>query len=426
MAGLLDWFGTQQPGALGGLLGGQFSADAGTDADVRKALLAAGFGMLQSRGARGIGQGGLQGLQTFGLAQEGRRRNEFQDFTIGEAKRKAEAEAKSKAALDQLRMSLPSPQMLGSQQALAGGGGPTVQNAAKIPAADPFLDMLYQTMQAGGVSPTDYIAATKPQAKAPIKLSEGDQLLDPLTRELLAANPKPQADKTPEALRAIEAVYGKDSPEYTRLAREYINKVSTHQPPVQVSFGPPVAGVDANGDPVYFQPGKGGGPPAIVPGVKPPPPKMGEKQVNQIAGIDALGSAVDEYVSAMSGWKKSDALNPNKRAAIGTAYNNMMLQAKEAYNLGVLNGPDYSILQSVVKDPTSWSAAITSNEALIQQANELKRIMGGVRDAVTNAKKPKPPAAAASAAAGKTVNLNRLTPAQKAEYEALQKELGVK
>jgi hypothetical protein len=56
----------------------------------------------------------------------------------------------------------------------------------------------------------------------------------------------------------------------------------------------------------------------------------------------------------------------------------MMLQAKEAYNLGVLNGPDYMILQSVVKDPTNLSSALVSNKALASQATELARIAAGI------------------------------------------------
>jgi hypothetical protein len=60
---------------------------------------------------------------------------------------------------------------------------------------------------------------------------------------------------------------------------------------------------------------------------------------------------------------------------MGTKYNNMMLQAKEAYNLGVLNGPDLEILTSVITDPRSMKGVITSNKALDGQASELDRIM---------------------------------------------------
>lgn len=39
---------------------------------------------------------------------------------------------------------------------------------------------------------------------------------------------------------------------------------------VGVTYGAPVAGVDAKGNPVFMQPDKTGGPPAIVPGIRPP------------------------------------------------------------------------------------------------------------------------------------------------------------
>lgn len=105
---------------------------------------------------------------------------------------------------------------------------------------------------------------------------------------------------------------------------------------------------------------------------KPKPP--GEAQVKQNVGIKNLGIAVDEYVKKLPEFGIFDQLSPDARAEMGNVYNNMMLQAKEAYNLGVLNGPDYEILQKVVTDPTTLKGAITSNEALAKQATELKRI----------------------------------------------------
>ena len=72
---------------------------------------------------------------------------------------------------------------------------------------------------------------------------------------------------------------------------------------------------------------------------------------------------------------------------MGTKYNNMMLQAKEAYNLGVLNGPDLEILTSVITDPRSLSGAMTSKTALDTQAAELDRIMQGIADV---ASQPRP------------------------------------
>ena len=51
-----------------------------------------------------------------------------------------------------------------------------------------------------------------------------------------------------------------------------------------VSFGTPMAGVDAQGNPVYFQPSKDGGAPAIVPGVRPAPNKAEQPTESERTG----------------------------------------------------------------------------------------------------------------------------------------------
>lgn len=51
------------------------------------------------------------------------------------------------------------------------------------------------------------------------------------------------------------------------------------------NYGSPVAGVDAEGKPVFFQPTKSGGAPAIVPGVRPPKDQNAEKPLTEGQGI---------------------------------------------------------------------------------------------------------------------------------------------
>jgi hypothetical protein len=92
----------------------------------------------------------------------------------------------------------------------------------------------------------------------------------------------------------------------------------------------------------------------------------------QVTGSINLSDAITDYQSKIKGFGVKDFANPDKRAEMGNAYNNMMLQAKEAYNLGVLNGPDYDILQRVVRDPTNPSSLLFSNKALDKQAETLR------------------------------------------------------
>lgn len=98
-----------------------------------------------------------------------------------------------------------------------------------------------------------------------------------------------------------------------------------------------------------------------------------EAAVKQVTGAENLKSAIVNYKEKLKDFKTLDMANPSARAEMGNAYNNMMLQAKEAYNLGVLNGPDYQILQSVVKDPTAASSVFVSKKTLDKQADELNK-----------------------------------------------------
>lgn len=180
-----------------------------------------------------------------------------------------------------------------------------------------------------------------------------------------------------------------------------IVKLTTHQPAVSVNVGgqkdanwgtPPTNFVwarDAAGNVITeADPETGAYRPKALPVAGGPGEKLPEGQQKQVVGVQNLQNAIREYRDALSTFGTLDALKPDERAKMGTKYNNMMLQAKEAYNLGVLNGPDFQILTSVITDPRSLTGVITSRSALDQQAEELSRIMGGV-GAVASTPRPK-------------------------------------
>lgn len=106
-----------------------------------------------------------------------------------------------------------------------------------------------------------------------------------------------------------------------------------------------------------------------------PGDKLSEGQNKQVLGVQNLRNAITEYREALKSFPATGVISPDQRARMGTYYNNMMLQAKEAYNLGVLNGPDLDILTSVITDPRSVKGMITSKSALDQQAGNLDQLM---------------------------------------------------
>ena len=158
---------------------------------------------------------------------------------------------------------------------------------------------------------------------------------------------------------------------------------------LNINLGSPVAGVDpTTGQPVFFQASRTGGKPEIVPGIV---PKAGEAQTKQIGGIDSLESAIQSYKDKLKTWSPTDAVDPNKRAQMKTVYNNMMLQAKEAYGLGVLNGPDYAILTDTIADPTTAKGTVYGAfGALEGQADALSELMQRTKQSLQGGKGIKP------------------------------------
>lgn len=151
-----------------------------------------------------------------------------------------------------------------------------------------------------------------------------------------------------------------------------------------------------------------------------PGDKLPESQQKQVVGVNNLSNAINEYRAELANWSKTGAINADARAKMGTKYNNMMLQAKEAYNLGVLNGPDLEILTSVITDPRSFKGVLTSKDALDTQASELDRIMQGVAGVSSQSRQPqqKQKSAPSQSSGG------GLTPEEQKELEQLRKQLG--
>lgn len=77
------------------------------------------------------------------------------------------------------------------------------------------------------------LQASMHKDNTPIKVAPGEALVAPGTFKPLFTNPKESA--TPESIRAIESVYGANSPQAIKAKQDYITKITTHQPPTQVS-----------------------------------------------------------------------------------------------------------------------------------------------------------------------------------------------
>lgn len=92
-------------------------------------------------------------------------------------------------------------------------------------------------------------------------------------------------------------------------------------------------------------------------------PLTGESE-KQVGGAINYQKSLDNLQDIFQRYKGADLLKPNVRAEIQQSLNNALLQGKEANRLGVLNGPDLSILEKIVGDPTSIDALVKDRATL--------------------------------------------------------------
>ena len=131
---------------------------------------------------------------------------------------------------------------------------------------------------AAQIAPEQYVASTfKPKAARETTITPNGQLIYKDTGELVTeqsfAAPKEVAPTELDKLIAKRAEIAQKNPNDPAL-KIYDAKIKKETEPaagVTVNYGAPVAGYDASGNPVFFQPAKGGGTPSIIPGVTPPP-----------------------------------------------------------------------------------------------------------------------------------------------------------
>ena len=103
-----------------------------------------------------------------------------------------------------------------------------------------------------------------------------------------------------------------------------------------------------------------------------PAPEAYYKQSSALLNIN---DAVNDYKKDLKGFNTGTALSPDERARVGQKYQNVLLQAKEMYNLGVLNGPDLTILEQIIANPLAIRTTAVSTDALIKQVDQLSGII---------------------------------------------------
>lgn len=105
--------------------------------------------------------------------------------------------------------------------------------------------------------------------------------------------------------------------------------------------------------------------------------------------LNDLQSALNNYRDVLG--KVGTRVVPGKDTAeVQAAYVNLMTLAKEAYNLGVLQGGDFALMEKSIKDPTGIMGNITGKPALINQLSQLDKLVADKRRNLNDAYSGKP------------------------------------
>ena len=102
---------------------------------------------------------------------------------------------------------------------------------------------------------------------------------------------------------------------------------------------------------------------------------MPEQYSKQAMGVLNTHDALVKMQDTMKNFTGSDMLNPTRRAELGSAHATALLFAKELFNLGVLNGGDERIVNSVINNPIDFSSTAIPIAAIRKQATDLQGVV---------------------------------------------------
>lgn len=156
--------------------------------------------------------------------------------------------------------------------------------------------------------------------------------------------------------------------------------------------------------PIGYQPSAGGTGVEPIPGGPADPNRPTEAQRNdfkkQTLALDNLEAALTDYETALDKYGSMETYGEGK-GVLENAYANVLIQAKEAANLGALTGPDMGIMNQMVIAPNSggqlWAGGASGVKGQIKsfrgqlqtKRNNLNSLYGG-RSGTTTVPPPPP------------------------------------
>jgi hypothetical protein len=102
------------------------------------------------------------------------------------------------------------------------------------------------------------------------------------------------------------------------------------------------------------------------------------KPAEQVTGAINYQKSLDKVQNLLDTYKGPELLDPNVRAQFKAAIRTAQLQGKEAFGLGVLNGPDLDILEQVITDPTAF-------DSFLKDRSTINKLYNNQRDFTSDA-----------------------------------------
>lgn len=357
------------------------TGDPERDAARNRGLLAAGLQLMQAKGKLfpALGQAGMAGLGASdqyaqqSQATEARRlQQQMQQMQMQQAQRQAQLEA-----LPGQFYRAPS-----SPGVDATGGMDTAMenpNNASGPGGFDMQGYIQALMAKSPMQALQLQQAMQKEQPKPLVSKPGEIARHPVTGQILWENPAEQ--KPGEAPSAIKEYEFAKAQGYKGTFEQW--KQAQKPAGVQVSYGAPVAGVDAEGKSVFFQPSKDGrSAPAIVQGVKPAPQNRDTKLPAEIQRMniaaDTMGTLLDQYETMLKKYNPRDPtvqMNPAVRAEFQSLMKGIQLQFKEVQALGALAGPDLALMEAAITDPFTFKGVMYGRDGLIGQIKQSRNLL---------------------------------------------------
>jgi hypothetical protein len=102
------------------------------------------------------------------------------------------------------------------------------------------------------------------------------------------------------------------------------------------------------------------------------------KANDTVNGAIGYQKSLNKLVDLFGKYSGTDMLKPNVKAEFKGALRTAQLQGKEAFGLGVLNGPDLEILEQILVDPTAF-------DAFLKDRSTINKLYNNQRDFTSDA-----------------------------------------